>query len=59
MFLIKWKNEALGYKVLSSLSRFPSLAAAERQKKIWQKIFPANMYYIEPNKSEQEEICQP
>jgi hypothetical protein len=46
MFLIKWRGQSK--VVVAGLSRYRSTEAAEKQIAIWQRIFPANRYYIEP-----------
>jgi hypothetical protein len=53
MFRIKWRNRNARYgcigPVLTGLRRYPTHAAAEQQVVAWQRVFPRNTYYIEPD----------
>jgi hypothetical protein len=50
MFKIKWIRP-VRYGValpVTGISRYPNRAAADKQAAIWQRVFPAIRYFVEP-----------
>ena len=44
MFKIQWKNHK---GIFTGLSSYPTVAAANRQMKIWQNVFPHIQYFLD------------
>jgi hypothetical protein len=46
MFLIKWRNRSVSFRVITGLGRY-TRENAEKQVAHWRPVFPGNSYYIE------------
>ena len=46
MFKIRWRT-GRSFRVLTGLSWYPTIEAANKQVEIWQRLFTQNTYYIE------------
>jgi len=55
-FIIKWRRTNYGRgrsisSTVTGISKYATRSLAEKQKAIWQSLFPFNTYYIEGNNS--------